>query len=65
MIEIPLKLIKFPKLAKNIKINKIPLNPKKLLTFPRNLQNDRNTLRTFNLTKIPLKHPKYPKPIFW
>ena len=34
------------------------------MTFPQNLQNDRNTLRTFNLTKIPLKHPKYPKPLF-
>ena len=37
---------------------------KKLLKFPQNLQNDWNVLRNFDLMKIPLKHPKYAKPLF-
>ena len=40
----PRKLLKQPE---NLKFNETPLKPKILPTFARNLQNDRNTLRTF------------------
>ena len=40
MTKRPPKPRKLPKQLQNIKINETPLKPKKLVTFPQNLQND-------------------------
>ena len=40
MTEKPPKSRKIPKQPQNLKINKTILKPKKLMTFPQNLQND-------------------------